>query len=281
MGYSRLMPRLLLATACAAVLAWPCIAVAQDAPVKGAAVLTHPLGALATRSVDLIAAGRFDEVMAMRGADDRKEWKSSSAADRQAFSARLKDRAPTPAVFAKMVREGGELTVDGDNASLIAETAAGMLRQTFVREAGQWRVEFGPMLLASEGAAAPPVTRIEGAELTRHPATALVLQYADLVHAGRLERAIATLGSTKAQAAWKALPAAEKKESATFRRGMLPTRAALSAALASGGVLLVEGETATLNVITMTPATAANSRGTSTTVAIPLVQEQGQWKLAQ
>lgn len=281
MGYSRAMSRLLLATACAAVLVCPSISVAQDAPVKGAAVLAHPLGALATKCVDLIAAGRFDEVMAMRGADDRKEWKASSAADKQAFAARLKDRAPTPAVFAKMVREAGELSIDGDNASLIAETAAGMLRQTFVREAGQWRVEFGPMLLASEGAGAPPVTRVEGAELTRHPATALVLQYADLVHAGRLEQAIATLGSTTAQAAWKALPAAEKKESATFRRKMLPTRTALSAALAAGGVLLVEGETATLNVITMTPATATNSRGTSTTVAIPLVQEQGQWKLAQ
>ena len=52
-------------------------------------------------------------------------------------------------------------------------------------------------------------------------------------------------------------------------------------AVASGGVLLVEGETATLNLITIQPATEKNSTGTSTTVAIPLALENGQWKIAQ
>jgi hypothetical protein len=51
--------------------------------------------------------------------------------------------------------------------------------------------------------------------------------------------------------------------------------------LASGGVLLMQGDEATLNLITMTPATASNSTGSSTTIGIPLILEQGQWKLAQ
>lgn len=276
-----MLNRIRLAAA-AALLLLPAAAGAQTSPIRGDAILTHPIGVLATKTVELIAAGQFDAVMALRTKMDQDEWKTTPAAEKQEFGNRLKARAPSPAAFADLVRTAGELTIDGESASLEASTPAGMLRQAFALEDGQWRVSFGPMFLAEAGAAAPVnITRVEGAELSSHPASAVVLQYADLVHAGKVDEAMARLASADALAKWKTLPASEKAESAAFRARMLPTRDAIAKALASGGVLLVEGETATLNLITMAPATASNSTGTSTTVVIPLTLENGQWKLAQ
>jgi len=264
------------------ILALPAPGAAQPAPLKGDPILKHPLGVLAAKVVDLIAAGKYDEVMALRTKEDQTDWKTASAAEKKEFGDRMKQNAPSVKAFADMVRAGGELTIDGDSASLMATTPAGMMRQAFEREGGQWRVSFGPMFMAAAGGpAAVPTTRIEGAELVKHPAVAVVLQYADLVHAGKVDEAIATVGSTRAQAKWKALPASEKKESAAFRARILPARAELSKAIQSGGLLLVEGDVATLNLIKIEPATAQNSKGTSTTVAIPLALENGQWKIAQ
>jgi hypothetical protein len=276
-----LQPIRLAATA--ALLMLPALAGAQSAPIKGDAILKHPLGVLASKSVDLVAAGQFDALMALRVKEDQADWKTASATDKKNWGARQKELAPTPAVFAELVRKAGELTVEGDSASLEATTSAGTLRQMFTREAGQWRIQVGPMFMsaADTAAASAPMTRVEGANLASHPASAVVLQYVDLLHAGKLDEAMARLGSTKAQAEWKALPASEKKESADFRMRTLPKRADVAKSLASGGVLLMQGDEATLNLITMTPATSSNSTGSSTTIGIPLILEQGQWKLAQ
>ena len=277
------MPKTLCLLVFALLPVLPALLAAQPAPIKGEAILKHPLGVLATKVVDLVAAGKYDEVMALRTKADQTDWKGASAAEKTEFGDRMKSNAPSPQLFADMVRSAGELTIEGETASLMASTPAGMVRQAFEREGGQWRVSFGPMFLAERGAAGapPPATRVEGAALGSHPAVNVVLQYADLVHAGKIEEAIGTLGSTQAQAKWKAYPASEKKESAAFRRRVIPTRAAIAKALQSGGVLLIEGDRATLNVITMQPATATNSKGTSTTVAIPLALENGSWKIAQ
>jgi hypothetical protein len=278
------MLRFLSLAAAMILVLLPAPGAAQSAPpIKGDAILKHPLGALATKVVDLIAAGKYDEVMALRTKGDQTDWKAASAAEKKDFGDRMKTNAPSPSAFAEMVRAGGELTIEGETASLMATTPAGMMRQAFEREGGQWRVSFGPMFMANRGgAAAPaPVTRVEGAALASHPASAVVLQYVDLVHAGKIDEAIGKFGSTQAQAKWKALPAGEKKESSEFRRRILPRRAEIAKALQSGGVLLIEGEMATLNLIKMEPATAQNSKGSSTTVAIPLALENGAWKIAQ
>ena len=261
----------------------PARAFSQPAPVKGEAILKHPIGVLATKVVDLVAAGKIDDVMALRTKSDQAEWKTTSAAEKKDFGDRMKERAPSPQVFADLVRKAGELTIDGDSAMLMATTPAGTLRQTFEREGGQWRASFGPMFMPAAGAAAtaPKETRVEGAGLVNHPAVNVVLQFADMVHAGKLEEALGKFGSAQAQAKWKALPASEKKESADFRKRILPVRAEITKALQAGGVLLIEGANATLNIIKIQPATATNSKGTSTTVAIPLTLESGQWKIAQ
>ena len=250
---------------------------AQANPVKGNAILTHPVGQLGVKAVDLLAAGQVDAYQALRTRDDQNEWKKASAAEKRDMGERMRRNAPSPTTFAGLVRESGELTVNGDTAMLAATTAAGDMRAMFAREGGAWRVSFGPYFEPT----LPPAVRIEGPALTSHPAIPVVQQYLDLVHADKTADAIARFGTAKAQAAWKAEPASEQRASAAFRKRLLPTRADLTRTLASGGLLLVEGDTATLNIIKMEPATAARGTGSSTTVAIPLALENGAWKIAQ
>jgi hypothetical protein len=68
-----------------------------------------------------------------------------------------------------------------------------------------------------------------------------------------------------------------------FLRKFLPTRASLEASLPTGGVLIVEGDQATLNVVATEQQSASpgSVTSTSTTTAIPFVMEGGQWKIAQ
>jgi hypothetical protein len=271
------MPKLLTVLTLVALSLLPATVTAQTAPLKGDAILKHPIGLLAVKATDLIAADQIDAYQALRTKEDQNEWKKASAAEKQQSGRRLKENAPTPAVFADIVRKAGELTINGDTAVLGASTPAGLLRQVFSREGGAWRVSFGPYFEPTR----PPAVRVEGPALTNHPAIAVVLQYVDLVQANKTEEAITRFGSTNAQADWKAQPASEKRESAAFRKRILPTRADLTRSIAAGGVLLVEGDHATLNVIKMDPATATKSTGSSTTVAIPLALENGTWKIAQ
>ncbi len=270
------MPNVFRATVLTSLLIAPTALMAQ-APIKGEAILQHQLGVMGTKAAEVLAAGQFDAYTAMRTKEDQDDWKKQSAADKKDYGERLKSNAPTPAGFADMVRTAGELTINGDSAMLEATTAAGALRQMFRREGGAWRISFGPYFEPE----LPPAVRVEGSALASHPSVAVVLGYNDLVQAGKMDEALAQFGSAKAQAAWRTQPASEKRESAAFRKRMLPTRAQLTQSIRSGGLLLVEGDTATLNVIKIDPATASQSTGTSTTVAIPLTLEGGVWKIAQ
>lgn len=122
--------------------------------------------------------------------------------------------------------------------------------------------------------------RITGAALVAHPVAAVAAQYLDLLHAGKLDAAMA-LATTKAQAAFKAQPASEQAASADFRRRVLPTRAEFDRSLASDGLLIVETNgTATLNLVKITPATASGA-GSSSTVSLPFAMEGGKWKVAR
>ena len=154
----------------------------------------------------------------------------------------------------------------------------------------QWRtistLVFTACLLVAwlpSSAQAPAETQVKGPAILKHPAGILALQYVELVHANRMDDAM-KLVSKQGQASWKSEPASERKASASFRKKMLPTRAELEASLQTGGVLIIEAnQRATLNVIkseqkTTSPGTVT---ATSTTVAIPLVMEGAQWKIAK
>ena len=252
--------------------------------IKGEAILKHPIGALALKAAELLAAGRIDEVFALRTKSEQADWKGASAGERKEVGDRLKSRAPDPKTLPAALRASGILNIEGNEATLRATTPTGDMLASFEMEGGAWKSSSGPMVLGGSAAAAPAnETRITGPAILKHPIGPVALQYVDLVHGGKIDEAM-KLASTKAQADWKANPASERTASAEFRRKILPTRSELNTALQSGGTLIVEGnERATLNIIRIEQKSAApgSVNASSTTVGIPFVMEGGQWKVAQ
>jgi len=133
---------------------------------------------------------------------------------------------------------------------------------------------------AGAAAAIPKEERIEGAAILAHPIGALALRYATALHA---KGDVSALSSTAAQARRKAMPAGERAESDAFMRKMLPAAAALEAGIRAGGVLLIEGGKATLNVVSSQSAKGKDGSITSssTTSAIAFELEDGAWKVAR
>ncbi len=274
--------RLSIATAFA-VFCWCPTASAQPAPdITGDAILKHPAGQLAVKAAELLTAGKTDEVIALGPKSGRDEWRNSSAADRKGMAEMMQRRAPAPAMFAEAIRKTGTLAVMGNMAILRVELAKGDAAIAyFEREGAAWRLTNGPMVVA--GATEPAnETRVEGADLLKHPIAALAVQYVELVHGGKIEEAM-RLASAEAQAQWKTEPASERAASAAYRRKTLPSVAEFKTLLPSGVLIIEDGARATLNVIkqeqrTTKPGTVEYS---STTVAIPFVLEKGVWRLAQ
>lgn len=256
---------------------------AAQAPtmIKGEAILAHPAGKLAIRAAELLAAGKAEDFIRLRTAFEQAEWKKESAAERADWAKRAKERAPDPKVLADAIRKGGVLTVFPEGASLESPYGdGGEVAAMFTLEAGKWFASVGPMVMA--GAPAPgKEVRLQGEEILKHPIYALALEYADAVHSGKPE-AFLKLSSTKAQADWKAEPESERKEIAAYYRKTIPKKADLAAGVRSGGILIIENDNlATLNIITVESASKEPGvvHSTSTTVGIPFVIENGQWRV--
>jgi len=121
--------------------------------------------------------------------------------------------------------------------------------------------------------------RINGADIMKHPIGPLALQYVDLVQAGRMEDAL-KLAYNKAQTEWKKYPS-ERSSYTNFMKKMMPSRADLEKSLQGSAILVIEGKRATLNAIKTEQQSTSpgNVTGTSTTVGIPFVMEDGKWKV--
>ena len=261
---------------CAALLA-------QPDEIKGEAILKHPAGQLAVKAAGLLAAGKVDEVVALGPKSRQDEWKATPAADRTGIAAMMQRRAPAPATFSDSIRTAGVLTIFGDSAVLRVDLAKGDAAIVyFEREGGVWRLTNGPMVVAGAGEPADE-TRVEGAELMKHPIAALAVQYVELVHAGKTEDAMRQLGSAEAQKQWDAEPASERAARAAYRKKTLPPVAELKSLLPSSVLIIQGGEHATLNIIRneQRPTAPGTVEYSSTTVTIPFVLEDGVWKLAR
>lgn len=250
--------------------------------VRGEAILGHPAGQLALKVAELLVAGKTDDVLRLRTAEDQAEWKKEPAAERKTMIDRMKARAPEPAALTEGIRKGGILTVYPDRATLESPYRESSLLALFTLEGGQWRATMGPMVMEGPPASAPE-TRVHGAEIEKHPIYDLALRYADALRSGPTD-GFMSLASSKAQAAWRAYPASERAESTAYRKKTVPARSALAGAIRTGGLLILEGDsTASLNVTTVEqkstkPGTVSAS---STTLSIPFVLENGAWKVAQ
>jgi hypothetical protein len=277
------MHRLVLSAIVITGLSVPAAFAQEPMELQGEAILKHPIGALAIKAAELMTAGKIEEAMALRTVEDRAEWKKTPAIGRKEMGDRMKERAPSPAALAEAIRKTGVLKVSEKQGELSASSAAGDIIGGFQFENGQWRTFIGPMVLAGGPSAERNETRVQGADILKHPIYEVALRHADLVHAGKMDEYM-RLASTEAQAKWKALPPSERKESLAWQRQNVPPRAELAAAIESGGLLLIDGDSrATLNVIRMerTSTSAGVVTATSSTLALPFVMENGQWKIAQ
>jgi hypothetical protein len=210
------------------------------------------------------------------------EWRKTSAEERKEIAAMMQRRAPASGTFADAIRKAGVLAINDNSAVLRVDLTKGDAAIAyFEREAGAWRLTNGPMVIAGGGEPANE-TRIEGGDILKHPIAALAVQYVELVHAGKIDEAM-RLASREAQDQWKAEPASERAESAAFRKQTLPSVAEFKLLLPSGVLIIEDGERATLNVIKkeQRPIKAGTVEYSSTTVAIPFVLDNGEWKLAR
>jgi len=133
----------------------------------------------------------------------------------------------------------------------------------------------------SAAAAIPKQERIEGAAILAHPIGALAVRYAAALHAKGSD--VSALSSRAALARRQAMPKSERAESDAYLRKMVPAAADIESAIRAGGVLMIEGPKATLNLVRTESTRNGDGSVTSssTTSALPFELEDGAWKVAQ
>lgn len=130
--------------------------------------------------------------------------------------------------------------------------------------------------------AAAKETRIQKADILKHPIAEVALKYSEAIHAGKMEDML-KLTSAKGQKEFKAEPKSEQTASMNFLKKFVPAPAALKAGIESGGILFIEGSKATLNVTASESKSAKPGEVTASasTTAMPFLLEGGTWKIAK
>jgi len=96
-------------------------------------------------------------------------------------------------------------------------------------------------------AAAAPKTEIKGAAILDHPCGKVAVKHMGLVHAGKMEEAT-RLGSKEMQEQWKALPAEDRKTMSMMMKETSKPAAQFAAEIKAGGVLVIDGDKASMTV---------------------------------
>lgn len=115
--------------------------------------------------------------------------------------------------------------------------------------------------LLSPARAESPKTEIKGAAILDHACGKVAVKYMELVHDGKMEEAT-KLGTQEMQDQWKAMSAEDRTMMSGMMKEMSKTKAAFSAEIKANGLLVVEGDKATLTVTK--EHKDANGSGTST-----------------
>ena len=125
-------------------------------------------------------------------------------------------------------------------------------------------------------------TELRGADIFAHPVGQLALCYAEAVHAGRMDEALALSTENERERARTQSPTQRKRRD-QFRRKVVPDPKVFSFAIEHGGVLSIQGGTAFLEVI-VTESRHEDPDGSvtssSTTLALPFALENGTWRVA-
>jgi hypothetical protein len=121
---------------------------------------------------------------------------------------------------------------------------------------------FLPAILCGIAGAASAATEIKGAAILDHPCGKVAVKQVGLVHDGKFDEAN-KLSTKEIQEQWKAMPAKDKTEMSGMAKLMAPTQEQFTATVKAGGVLVVDGDGATLT--TKTTTKDANGSSTETT----------------
>jgi len=101
--------------------------------------------------------------------------------------------------------------------------------------------------LAGRAHGAAAKVEVKGAAILDHACGKVAVKHMGLVHAGKVDEAT-KLGSKAMQEQWKAMPAADRTMMSGLMKETSEPEAQFSAEIKSGGLLVVEGDKATLTV---------------------------------
>ncbi|HEX4962946.1 MAG TPA: hypothetical protein VF173_19090 [Thermoanaerobaculia bacterium] len=101
--------------------------------------------------------------------------------------------------------------------------------------------------LLGQAQAEPTKTEIQGTAILEHPCGKVSVKHMGLVHAGKFDEA-SKLGTKEMQEQWKALPAKDREMMTGMMKEMSKTEEQLAAEIKVGGLLVVEGNQATLTI---------------------------------
>ena len=87
-------------------------------PIAGAAILDHPLGALAIEYAKRLEGGRLDAALELLSGPARAKRAAVPAAERKKSDDFRRRQLPPAATFAEQIRSGGQLSFVGDSAYL-------------------------------------------------------------------------------------------------------------------------------------------------------------------
>ena len=120
-----------------------------------------------------------------------------------------------------------------------------------------------PFVLCGFAGSASAKSEIKGAAILDHPCGKVSVKQMGLVHAGNMEEAN-KLTTKEMQEQWKAMPAKDRTMMSGMMKEMSQTEAQFSADIKSSGVLVVDGQTATLTVTKKTADKSGSSTSTMT-----------------
>jgi hypothetical protein len=119
-----------------------------------------------------------------------------------------------------------------------------------------------PFMLCGAAEVSSAKSDIKGAAILNHACGKVAVKQMGLLHAGKIDEAN-KLSTKEMQDQWKALPAKDRAMMSEMAKGMSETEAQFTAEIKANGLLVVDGQAATLTVQKKT--NDANGTSTSTT----------------
>ena len=120
-----------------------------------------------------------------------------------------------------------------------------------------------PFLMFGIAGSAFAASEIKGAAILDHPCGKVAVKQTGLLNAGKMDEAN-KLSTKEMQDQYKAMPAKDREMMNGMAKMMSPTEAKFTDMVKSGGVLVVDGQTATLTTKTTTKDKNGSSTETTT-----------------